>query len=93
MLFGKLRAVSSVLFVLLHAKRKLCRRTVKGEATSSNNRGCKPEKKKKEEAADSFVLFVDYCNVLVCRFFGIALAGIRTGRILGEKVDSKEAQF
>ena len=23
-------------FVLLHAKRKLCRRTVKGEATSSN---------------------------------------------------------
>ena len=46
-LFGKLRAVSSVLFVLLHAKRKLCRRTMKGEATSSNNRGCKPEKKKK----------------------------------------------
>ena len=92
MLFGKLRAVSSVLFVLLHAKRKLCRRTVKGEATSSNNRGRKPEKKKNRRLL-TLVVSVDYCNVLVCRFFRIALAGIRTGRILGEKVDCKEAQF
>ena len=65
---------------------------MKGEATSSNKRRFKPEKKNKKEAADSFVLSVDYkCNVLVCRFFGIALAGIRTGRILREKVDCKEA--
>ena len=33
------------------------------------NEGVSPRRKKKRGAADSFVLSVDYCNVLVCRFF------------------------